>query len=258
MAVCSGGTLLAIAGLSAALLVLFLTVHSRARHSHRNSITKKRASTSSNQVFSSHEEMEKNPAYALSSLQNTGEDSAKTFSSLQDNPAYSSSGHTESTATKMSLNPAYTSSSPLGDHEKDGIYSYIPSGEQHNMQSWSSGLPVLTSPNEAYTSTAAEEGEVFSLEMGDRRDSDYVVNSLVYETAPNDLKQVVPMNDDESENLVVYMELVGGAVGLNHKSEPVNLAMNEAYIAVNEAAIGDIERDNKQRLHTFIEPTTVT
>ena len=159
-------------------------------------------------------EIETNPAYGSSLNSNAA-------SSLQANPAYCSSSH----AMELTSNPAYASpgSQPA---QRDEIYSYIPN-EDEQMQSLRSSVRIPTSLNEAYTSMAALEEE-----MEPEEDEGYVINSLVYEVAPDKLKmRQVSRSVKDSE--VISVERDAEEPNTSRMAE--RLTLNEAYISVNQA-----------------------
>ena len=206
--------------------------------------------TDSNPAYAS-TSIETDPAYATSSSHQ--EDSVKTRpieissnlaygSSLQSNPAYSSSGQ----VTKIDSNPAYGSSgqaintesnpaysSPTIHGQKEDIYSYIPNEEEH-MQLWSSSVAIPTSLNEAYTSMIEHREK---LEPGSGGDSEgYVVNSLVYEVVPEELKT---RGDPQVESEYEVDQLIYNRRETEDSKQgsiAESLTINEAYIAVNQAA----------------------
>jgi hypothetical protein len=176
--------------------------------------------------------LDKKPAYSTPSLQ---EQSTQTKpiefgsnpaygSSLQANPAYTSSGQT----MEMGFNPSY--GSPGGQGQKDEIYSYIPN-EEEQRTSWTSSVLIPTSLNEAYTSMTTHQEEVEP--EGDCTDDEgYVINSLVYEVAPDELKtRVVPHNHSEHE----VNQLTRDTENSSHSRMAHSMTINEAYIAVNQA-----------------------
>lgn len=236
------------------------TINSNPAH---NSSNQQESESSLSEQF----ETETNPAYATSSSHQ--EDSVKTRpieissnqaygSSLQANPAYTSSGQ----AMKIDSNPAYATSgkaiemidsnpaydcsgqaintesnpaysSPTIHGQKEDIYSYIPNEEEHT-QLWSSSAAIPTSLNEAYTSMTEHRER---LEPGSGGDSeDYVVNSLVYEVVPEELKT---RGDPQVESEYEVDQLIHNRRGTEDSKQgsiAESLTINEAYIAVNQAA----------------------
>ena len=236
-----------------ATLVIYLAVKSRAR-------TSKKAYSSTNpqenQVHfsSSLQEVNINPSYATSNLQEVEEiqfEETEILCSLQDNPSYGSP--TQATgkpkATKMSINPAYSSSGSAA--QRDGIYSYVADNED-GMKSWRSSTNVPTSPNEAYTSLRS--GEMFSLEMGGGDDGKYVANSLVYETVPDDMK-MVGATRSEAENEFDGLVLTDVFGNMNRNSGPENMALNAAYIAVNHTTSDDSDTDEPGETQRSVRTT---
>ena len=176
--------------------------------------------------------LDKKPAYSTSSLP---EQSMQTTpieigsnpaygSSLQANPAYTSS----SQAMEMDFNPSYAS--PGGQGQKDEIYSYIPNEEEQRV-SWTSSVLIPTGLNEAYTSMTSHQEEVAP--EGDCTDDEgYVINSLAYEVAPDELKtRGVPHNHSEHE----VNQLTRDTENSSHSRMADSMTINEAYIAVNQA-----------------------
>ena len=239
-----------------ATLVIYLAVKSRARTSKKAYSSTNPQDVDKNQVhFSSNfQEVNLNPSYATSNLQEVEEiqfEETEILCSLQDNPSYGSP--TQATgkpkATKMSINPAYSSSGSAA--QRDGIYSYV-ADDEDGMKSWRSSTNVPTSPNEAYTSLRS--GEVFSLEMGGGDDGKYVANSLVYETVPDDM-EMAGATRSEAENEFDRLVLTDVFGNVNRNSGPENMALNAAYIAVNHTTSDDSDTDEPGETQRSVRTT---
>ena len=186
---------------------------------------------SSNLAYGS--SLQSNPAYA-SSGQVTKIDSnpaygcsGQAIEMIDSNPAYGCSGQ----AINTESNPAY--SSPTVHGQKEDIYSYIPNEEEHT-QLWSRSVAIPTSLNEAYTSMIEHRER---LEPGSGGDSEgYVVNSLVYEVVPEELKT---RGDPQLESEYEVNQLIHNRRETEDSKQGSiveSLTINEAYIAVHQAA----------------------
>ena len=167
-------------------------------------------------ALSSRENSDKNPVYDYPSLKESSVDTkpieidsnpAYGVSSVEDmdsNPAYACFSQTVGGPTPIEipgLNPAYITATLQG--QKDEVYSYIPS-EEGQVESWTACFSIPTSGNEAYASTAALQEKV-----EEESDEGYVVNSLVYEVAPDELKTGGdPHNESKNEvSQLIYSEI---------------------------------------------------
>lgn len=136
-------------------------------------------------------------------------------------------------AMEMDTNLAYTSTNL--NTATDEIYSYIPN-EEDQMQSWTGSNLITTSQNEAYITSLAtqEKSSNGSQNRAKSGNSDYVINSLVYDTA-QEPPPLPSRGGHKDDNEYVVNQLVYDTADTENKqSKPdIDMIVNEAYVVTN-------------------------